>query len=552
MNRDPLFPDRIGIAEKQRVLLFSPFTGIWPHALSEVRLLEQLPSSDFEIEFLTCGMLFPNFCTVMESRGIPLTGESNQKRDTCLNCISNAKLLSTHLFPRAQVQFLSNFYFHSDELDVKAATAGLSPNDFQDFIFRELPLGRIASYEVLIKYKKISLEFDADEWNYFFETLENCIRVAIAGTRFFQKYSTDAVLSYSPQYGITGTFTELASSKGIKTYFVEGSANIAEKYKAVRIWDWQEYKLMNPALKYWSTLGAQGDISLEEKERVLRHFREIKKARSHDVYSPGERGLSSRKYFAVKAPQKLVLLTTSSYDEVFSGAMIRGYPRSHYASDVYLDQQEWVRDTIAWVSKNPDVFLIVRLHPRDLPNKRERVLSEQNSRWATALGSLPPNVAVDHPDMGYSLDDHLNEIDLLVTGWSSTALEAMSRGISVITYDANLPRFPSSIHITGRSKEEYYANLEKIRVATRHWSIRDQMFEWLAFSLCRGTIQLSGRLRDQELSLRLPILRFGLVALERLLPKLSRRLDLSLPVADVDGEKFKVLLKKNRTSLFEL
>ncbi len=536
---------------KQEILLFIPFAGIWPHSQSEARLVELLPASKFNLELLTCGELFPNFCTVMESRGIPLVGASMEKKATCSECVSNARLLERHLSPSTQLQFLADLFFPNDQAIVTSAISTVSHTNFQDFCFRGLPIGRIAAYEALIKYKKISLNFNKNEWEYFIENLENCIRVVLAGERYFQIKRPSAVLCYSPQYGVTGTFAALAEREGLKTYFVEGSANVAEKYSAVRIWGWRKYKLLNPALHHWTTSDSVTEVSSNERRRISRHFREISKARSHDVYSTRGRGLSTRKHFSVGDRQKLFLLTTSSYDEVYSGAHIGGYPARRHISDVYMNQSDWLLETIKWARDNPDVFLIIRLHPRDLPNKRESVLAEQTLNWESTLSSLPQNVAVDYPDGGFAFDDHLKEIDLLITGWSSTALEAMAHGIPVVTYDGNLPRFPASIHITGRSKKQYIENLNESKFLTRDLEIREQMYRWLAFSFCRGTIQLSGRLIDRKFSLRTPTLHRALILFAHFFPKLSRRLDLLLPPVEADAARLAALLESKQDSLFE-
>ena len=59
----------------------------------------------------------------------------------------------------------------------------------------------------------------------------------------------DVVICYSLQYVITGVFAAVAAREGIRTIFVEGSANDVERYSHLRMWDWGTHGLNQPALE---------------------------------------------------------------------------------------------------------------------------------------------------------------------------------------------------------------------------------------------------------------------------------------------------------------
>ncbi len=537
---------------RHRVLLFSPFTEIWPHALSEAQLVGQLPTDRFEVTILNCGQLFPRFCTVMEFRGLPLVGQGARKVSVCKDCTVAARLIARDASSESVPAFLADFAEPEDELFVTQALSAVTRDNFLEFNFHELELGRIASYESLIKYKKVSLILRNEEWEYLFETLKNCMRTVITAERYLAIHAPDSVLCYSPQYGVTGAFAALAISRNIKTYFVEGSANLAEKYSAVRVWDWHTYMLVNPALDHWRDGDDVADPSDEELRRLASHFRTIDIAQAHDVYSNSRQGLSTRKSFDIGEDAQVLLLAMSSYDEVFSGATIGGYPLFRYLSDVYVDQVAWVNDTIEWARVHEHSYLIIRLHPRDFPNRRDNVHAEQAMEWEALFERLPTNVRVDYPVDKFPLGDHLDEIDVLITGWSSTALEAMARGIPVITYDANLPRFPPSIHHTGRTRSEYLANLEKSTALVRDPKTREAMLKWLAYTYCRGTIRVPGRLIDRKPLISNPVIRRGLMGLNKFLPFFTRKVDLELSGATPDVDTLSALLISGASSVYEL
>jgi len=488
----------------------------------------------------------------MEFRGLPLLGQEARKLNACKDCTAAARLIKQGSSSERSTAPLSEFAMPDDELTVGQATSAVTRENFLEFQFRGLELGRIASYESLIKYKKISLALNDEEWEYLFETIKNCMRTAITGERYLNLHTPDSVLCYSPQYGVTGAFAALAISRGITTYFVEGSANLAEKYSAVRVWDWQTYMLVNPALDHWGNGEDIADPSDEELARLAAHFHTIDIAQAHDVYSKSRRGLSTRRTFGVDENVHVLLLAMSSYDEVFSGAIIGGYPEFRHQSDVYVDQVAWVADTIEWARGRDDVCLIIRLHPRDFPNRRESVHAEQALQWDAMFENLPANVKVDYPLDKFPLGDHLDEIDVLITGWSSTALEAMAKGIPVITYDANLPRFPPSIHHSGITRMEYLENLSRSTSLVRDPRIREGMLKWLAYTYCRGTIRVPGRLMDRKPLITRPIVSRGFMGLNKFLPHFARKADLALSGKTPDVETLSTLLVWRKPSVYDL
>jgi hypothetical protein len=113
-----------------------------------------------------------------------------------------------------------------------------------------------------------------------------------------------------------------------------------------------------------------------------------------------------------------------------------------------------------------------------------------------------------------------------VTGWSSTAIEAMLLGKPVVTYDQSLPGFPKDIHLTGNSKEEYFRNLEAsiLDSATRdHAELANR---WLTHFLVRGSIQLTGGLFSNSRISGPVIIRKIFSALDRYAPYIWRPLEL--------------------------
>jgi hypothetical protein len=198
-----------------------------------------------------------------------------------------------------------------------------------------------------------------------------------------------------------------------------------------------------------------------------------------------------RQRWSIKPEQKILLMTLSSYDEAYAALLIDGFPITKVFSDVFRTQAEWVKATTEWVATRPDLFLVIRVHPRDFPNKREALRSEQSYMLEKLLEEVPQNVYVNWPQEGVSLYELLEDTNIVLTGWSVTAMEALVLGIPVVTYDANLPSYPPDIHYTGRSESEYFANID--RALGDGWRIENAIngFRWLAYNFVTCTVEVS-------------------------------------------------------------
>jgi hypothetical protein len=106
-----------------------------------------------------------------------------------------------------------------------------------------------------------------------------------------------------------------------------------------------------------------------------------------------------------------------------------------------------------------------------------------------------------------------------------------------VTYDANMPSYPQDIHYTGRSKSEYFANID--RALAEGWRLENAIngFRWLAYNFVTCTVTVSEDFGKFELRNNSLWWRFWRGFKSRL-PALGRTLDLlgwrdSLPGARI-------------------
>lgn len=535
---------------KKCVLLFSPYSGIWAHSLSEAQLLAQLSPDEFEVIALNCGGAFVEHCAVRESLKIDLLDSEKVRKPICNDCGNCAVKIGKEF--SFQQFWIEEIVTQDDRVEINRLLLEVNEKNYADFTYRGQPLGRLASYETLIKFKKTSLDLNSHEFKYYQTCLKQAMLSSVAVDHLLSIKVIDISFIYSPQYSANIAAAKTLEDHKIPVYFVEGSSNIRERYSALRVWSWSEHKLVNPALDYYAK--PRAEPMSKDVERVQGHLDELVKASSYSVYSPRSNGLDIAEHHGIDRSKLILLSTLSSYDEAFSALVIGGFPPEKFHSSVFVNQFEWIRELVDWVSNYAQYHLVIRLHPRDLPNKRENVVSEQSKLWNDLLTNLPHNVSVDHPDDKISMHDYFPVISALTTGWSSTAIEGMLKNVPVVTYDKNLPSFPSSIHLSGNSREEYFLNLERAMESGHNLEHSRNALDWLVFNFCEGTIRVKGRLVDHSWIARHRVIQLFFLLCFKLFPSLGRQLDISLSrkYLSPDHEKFINLVYKGAKNLFEI
>ncbi len=490
---------------KTRVLYLDLLSGLWPHSLQQLKAVAQLPSEDFHITHISCGSYMKNFCIVMESRNRELSKGKILKSFDCSSCRFAANTISQKInqlnLKTEDLVKLNSFVTQKVHDEVQAIIDANSALELNlNFEIEEIPIVRISLYETLLKFKKKDYSLNSHEHAYFIESLRAATYSTLLMSEFMKTNPRfDLAISHSAQYSPNNAIAHILRKYGVETYLVDGSGNISERYSAVQIYNWNQHGLIRPAIKYWDEQLKFLRLETEDLTRLNEHRKQLELGRSFDVYSESTNpDFNVREFFNIPKKNKIMLLALSSVDEVFAAQTIGATPVSKYPGTVFLDQYEWVTDTVKWASKKADISLIIRMHPRDLPNKRESIKSEQASIWESMEEDLPKNVRLNHPEDKISIQDLIPTTDVFITGWSTTALIAAEEGVPTVSYDSNVSGFPPSIHLTGTTKAEYFQTLDKLSVSeTVKIKNAGNVALWKKFNLLSGTVQLTPRLGEK-------------------------------------------------------
>jgi hypothetical protein len=235
----------------------------------------------------------------------------------------------------------------------------------------------------------------------------------------------------------------------------------------------------------------------------------------------------------------------SSYDERFTAEVIGEL--TSFKDLIFKNQAEWISHLVQKYGQREDIFVLIRIHPREFPNKREAGVSEHAQKLLTIFDHLPPHFAVNWPKDGFSIYDVLKEVDLVLTAWSGVGREATLLGIPVVSYSAPLLGYPSDLHTVAHSLESYSELVEEnLKVSQIDFKKVIKAFRWMTYELEYGAFEIEQWLTLPYYKSR----RFGKICeiLDRYDFPFFERLDLiQFPwVLNRLGQRFENFLKSGR------
>ena len=250
------------------------------------------------------------------------------------------------------------------------------------------------------------------------------------------------------------------------------------------------FRMLHGAIGHWEKYRNR-PLESEDARWVTNHVLELLKGRSVFVYSVPRAGGGAqlRVRFGINAEQKVLCAALSSYDERFSAETVGARPP---VPDLLFPRQvDWAKALIEYVSPRPDLFLILRVHPREFPNKRETVHSSHARELRTVLAHLPANVAVNWPTDGLSLYDLADITDVFLNAWSSVGKEMALLGLPVVIYSLELPLYPADINHVGVTLESYLRQIDQALSEGWRYETLRQAYRWCAVEYRRMLIDIS-------------------------------------------------------------
>ena len=440
-------------------------------------MAEALGQHDHRIVYVTCGRVYERYCIPMSAEGLEFSAVEARKRQICMACEARKSLLRKEFkFDGCDVSDLV-----SPE-DLERASALSSPDEVSELIELEvdgIAVGRTAAYEFLLNHKLSSFDFSESQLREYRVHLEHTIVTLWAAQRLFERERPDRVLLYNSAYSVNRVVVQAAEQRGITCYFLHAGGNLAYRLQTLMIGRDHTLAFLKNAVKHWDRLRGR-PCPPDLMRKGVDYFIELIGGRSFFAYSDSKQGVtrSIRDRFGIAPGQKLLVATLASPDERFSAELIGILPGR--PDLLFPLQTDWIVVLKEIIASRPDLFLIIRVHPREFPNKREGVKSEHAQVLEKLLRDLPANARVNWPSDGLSMYDLAEEVDLVLNSWSSVGKEMSLLGIPVLLYARDNTFYPSDLNYVGDTKESYLECIDK--ALEEGWSAdrARKAFRWLA------------------------------------------------------------------------
>lgn len=359
-------------------------------------------------------------------------------------------------------------------------------------------VGRIAMHETIIHFKLTALEETTAEAMMEFRVKLLHVLLSLRVTQaLVEKLLPSRILNYNTNLSSNHIMMLAAERAGVPTFGLHAGGNMGKRLSSLHVYRQDMVKLFKNWMNRFDREWAQLPTTAAGIRDAAMHFAALTSGKTLWVYSAPKQKMhfDVRGHYGIGANQKVLLATLSSYDELFSSQTlgIIDTPRLMFPTQI-----EWMQSLINHVTERPDLFLLIRVHPRELPNLRDNLHSNHAKKLAEVLVDLPPNVRINWPQEGISLYDLLPQVSVGLNGWSSTGKELAVMGIPVVLFTGDILFYPSSLNSLASDRGDYFRRIDE--ALQNGWSFERirQVFRWLAVEYTLGTIDISDRFTYTE------------------------------------------------------
>jgi hypothetical protein len=510
---------------KKRALFYLPHAFIWPHAFPEALVAEALQSQGIEIHHVGCSKDFSSHCISMDSESLSEESSPEKKEKICDLCIKKKQLLRGHF--KFDYSDISNYVTKEDLKQIAIWLDEVKPDNILDFEIDGFPVGKSSLYDFTLIRKKFRTDkFSEAEWSAFKKRLKSVLTSYCAGKKILEEMKPDYIFFSNSIYSCNVVFLQQALKLNIPCFSLYGGNNWANVVQRIHISSKQNFAAMDSRLALWFEKFSQRPATIDALESAESFQKTLFAGETAMIYGGGSNRHNWRelkKTWGISDQQKVLFLATSSYDELLSGQMIGYYPKE--LNLIFETQVDWIKETISFVEKRKDLFLVIRVHPRELPNKRDKNISEHSLILEELLkGKLPENVKVNWPGDNLSLYDWFELIDLGLISWSSVGKEMGLWGIPNLTYTERVCYYPAretgSVAI---DKTDYFKKIDQILKEGWKEDRLNTSYRWLAYEMEGATFDISDGVPNRMTKPRT----LGMRAIRKLLdPLFEERLSL--------------------------
>ena len=322
----------------------------------------ELTTKGEEVTFIHCDKNFEKFCISMSAFGLTFESTNEEKLNICDLCIRSRNYISR--IPTLKNITLPKFENLPPQVLHKLNLVNV--DNWMEFMYEDLPIGKIAAYEFLLNHKINSDTIPLIFFPEYLEALKYTLHVQIFANTFLKENHFDAVYVYNRIYSLNNIFCKIAENYSIPTYTLHAAGPAGKIYSSFSFYRNDHHALTLNRSSTWISNNFSIN-SYKKARKVLLHFKGLLLAKSHTVYSSKFKSTSRKKLerkIGIGEHAKVILLTTSSADEIRAIKLIGIDPKNDQGFRLFESQIDWVRSVCEFVKNNPSLFLIIRIsHP---------------------------------------------------------------------------------------------------------------------------------------------------------------------------------------------
>ncbi len=446
-----------------RIAVVQTFSSAWSMAALETQVARHIKGAGHDVVLIHCGGLLSEGCVAMQEAGLTQYSSSDERLDICSLCTRRSDTLSgVSKIPR--LQLMNQFRNSKAEAEVAIAMRGFSFDEWTQFEFIGIPVGRYAAYEFYLENKLSSLEIPLELEPFFKEKVRNTLRSLISWSELSAKEEFDAVILGNELYSTNRVIKDFCHQSGTRTYTLGMGTDLRKYGNSFTMAVNSQVELeaaRHPGLLDFNT----SDVEKSVWKQLRKHFVELATGRNAFSYTSKVASLSPeelRLKLGIPRNAPVVTVITSSLDERLAGEIVGISDKSLLKSDTQLFETplDWLDYILQLGHANPSIHFVIRIHPRLFPNKRDGVEAEIVHTLKQKFKVLPPNISVNWPEDKISLYELALITDCALNHTSSAGLEFLALGIPVIQHDPDaLYAYPSQFNKVVRDVDSYLTTI---------------------------------------------------------------------------------------------
>ena len=445
-----------------KILSFMPHSGLWNLKFPRSIILESLKKNGHEIHEIRCREAFNNYCLVMMSQ-VPhknsILFSEKEKKNICNDCMHKSNILSKEFkFIDLDINKISK-----DKVDlINHEISKINQYNFLDYKYKSINIGRYCMSEIILMTKKKSLILNNNEWNDYLHSIKNSIITIDFLDKLFKQDNYDVVLTNNGFYSYMKATKEIAEKYKINVLDINQNRNFQKQFNSFHISKKNDVFAYRTILKKWSEL-KKLPLNKNQMRSTTNHMNLLISGKTKNEYIDNKRRLNFdiRKFFKIEKEKKIILVCTSSQDEILSYEFMN--ERVSERKLLFNTQLEWINSIIEFAKKNNDLHFIIRIHPREDINYSHSKSSEMYEQLLEITKDKPKNISLNLPNQKISIYEVIENVDLVLNSWSSVGKDLALLGLPVITYGIRHLFYPEDLNIPLISNriDDYFTLIRK-------------------------------------------------------------------------------------------